>query len=332
MNILVNLPPTYFTAPAMRPIWRRLRPLGPVRFRSHDKHEEIARDLAWAEAVLMWSWPPPTRESLAGAPKLKFSGHIDLRRYSAEAMFERGIEVSVVKRCWSPAVSELALALVLACLRRTSNHHEAMWRGRETWLGVRDLPTQTNNERQLTGRTVGIVGFGAIGRRLAELLAPFQVKLFVHDPFVSPTTLEAAGAKTMPLLPMMREAEIVVIAAAANAGSKHLISRREIAALRKNAIFVNTARAALVDQNALITRLKKGDLYAALDVFDPEPLPKNSPLRRLPNVYMTPHRAGGVLESVQRAASMLVDEVTAFAAGQPRSHALSPAMVSSLDD
>jgi phosphoglycerate dehydrogenase-like enzyme len=332
MNILVNLPETYFTAPALRPIWRRLRSLGSVRFRSHDKPEQIARDLAWAEAVLMWSWPPPTRESLADATKLRFSGHIDLRRHSAEAMFERGIEVSVVKRCWSPAVAELALALVLACLRRTSNHHDAMWRGRETWLGVRDLPTQANHERQLTGRRVGIVGFGAIGRRLAELLAPFKVQLFVHDPFVSPAVLQAADARSVPLLSMMREADIVVIAAAANAGSKYLIGRREITALGKNAVFVNTARAALVDQTALIARLKKGDLYAALDVFDPEPLPKNSPLRRLPNVYMTPHRAGGVIESVQRAAAMLVDELTAFAAGRPRNHALTPEMVASLDD
>ena len=332
MNILVNLPEAYYRAPAMRPIWRKLRPLGPVRFRSHNTPEPMARDLAWAEAVLMWSWPPPTRESLVGAPKLRFSGHIDLRRYSAEAMFERGIEISVVKRCWSPAVSELALALILACLRRTSSHHAAMWRGQETWLGVGDLPGQTNNERQLTGRTVGIVGFGAIGRRLAELLAPFHVSLLVHDPFVPPAALEAAGARSVSLLQMMRASDVVVLAAAANSGSKHLIGRKEIAALPRNAVFVNTARAALVDQTALLGRLKKGDLYAALDVFDREPLPKNSPLRRLPNLYMTPHRAGGIVESVQRAATMLVDELTAFSKSQPRRHALTPEMVSSLDD
>ena len=331
MNILVNLPDPYYRASAMRPIWRKLRPLGTVRFRSHDKQETFAKDAAWADAILMWSWPAPSPESLTGAPNLRFSGHIDLRQSSARALFDKGVAVSVVKKCWSPAVSELALGLILASLRRTSNHHLAMWQGREKWLGVRDLPVQDPHERQLTGLSVGIVGFGAIGRRLAEFLAPFQVKLLVHDPFILPDVIATAGGTPVTISQMMRQAEVVVLAAAANSGTKHLIGAREIRAMRPGAVLVNTARAALVDQNALIKRLQGGNFYAALDVFDPEPLPKNSPLRRLPNAYLTPHRAGGILESVQRAATMLVEELLAFSENRPRAHALTPAMVSSLD-
>lgn len=331
MNILVNLPETYHDAPALRPIWRELKSLGKVRHRSHNRPDEIAPDLAWAEAVLMWSWPPPTAESLAQAPRLRFSGHIDLTQGSGKALLDRRIAVSVVKKCWSPAVSELALALILASLRRTSNHHAKMWRGEESWLGVTDLPIQSNNERQLEGRVVGIVGFGAIGRRLAELLAPFRVQLLVHDPFVAPASMVVARAEPVSIAQMVRTAEIIVLAAAANPGTRHLLGAKEIRALRKNAILVNTARAALVNEKALIARLRKGDLYAALDVFDTEPLAKDSPLRKLPNAYLTPHRAGGVLESVQRAARMLVDELKAFAADQPRKFALTREMISSLD-
>jgi phosphoglycerate dehydrogenase-like enzyme len=315
----------------MRPIWKGLRPFGAVRFRSHDRQEDIADDMKWAEAVLMWSWPPPTPESLKGAPKLVFSGHIDLTQGSARALLARGVQVSVVKRCWSPAVSEMALALILACLRRTTNHHVAMWRGEEKWLGVKDLPVQDVSERQLAGRTVGIVGFGAIGRRLAEFLAPFNIKLLVHDPYLPSSILAAAKADSCSMAQMCRRADIIVLAAAANSGSAHLLGAKEIRAMRENSILINTARAALVDQDALTARLEKGDMFAALDVFDAEPLPANSPLRKLSNVYLTPHRAGGILESVQRAGQMLVDDFIAFSEGRKRSYTLSPEMINSLD-
>lgn len=332
MNLLVNLPTPYHRAPALQPIWQKLEPLGPVRFRAHDASEAMAPDLRWAEAVLMWSWPAPTPETLADAPQLRFSGHIDVRQSSARALLDRGVAVSLVKRCWSPAVAEFALALMLATLRRTSTHHAAMRQGEETWLGVSDLPVQSPDERQLTGRVVGLVGFGAIGRRLAELLQPFHVQLLVHDPFVRAEAVAAAGARAVAIEEMVRESDFVVLAAAANAGTHHLIGSREIRALRPGAILVNTARAALVDQAALTERLRQGDLYAALDVYDQEPLPKDSPLRQLPNAYLTPHRAGGILESVQRAAQMLVDDVTAFATNQPRHYALTRDLLPALDD
>ena len=135
----------------------------------------------------------------------------------------------------------------------------------------------------------------------------------------------------MTISDLVRESEVVVLAAAANAGTLHLIGSPEIEAMRPGTVLVNTARAALVDQEALVRRLQQGDISAALDVFDQEPLPVDSPLRKLPNAYLTPHRGGGILESVQRAAQMLVDELAAFASGRPRAHALTPEMLVSLD-
>lgn len=104
--------------------------------------------------------------------------------------------------------------------------------------------------------------------------------------------------------------------------ARHLIGRHEINALRRNAVLVNVGRAWLVDTAALVKRLRKGDLIAMLDVFDKEPLAKNSPLRKLPNAYLTPHRAGGIVESVHRGLDMLVSDLEAFLDGREMTCAL----------
>jgi phosphoglycerate dehydrogenase-like enzyme len=94
---------------------------------------------------------------------------------------------------------------------------------------------------------------------------------------------------------------------------------------------VNVSRASLVNGGALLARLRRGDIYAALDVFDREPLPADSPLRSLPNVYLTPHRAGGIMESVVRLLDFLTEDLCAFASGSDRRHALTDALIPSLD-
>jgi len=330
VNVLVNLPAGFFATPCLKPALRRLSRVARLRKRSHNAAEEIAADLAWADAVIMWSWPALTPELLDGAPRLKFVGHIDVTQGAARVELARGMAVSVSRRGFSPAVAEMALALTLSTLRKVSDYHAAMRQGNESWVGrfPDDIPPE---ERQLTGRNVGIVGFGGIGRRLAELLAPFGCRLRVYDPFVAPETAARCGARRVPLLRLMRESEIVVLCAASNPGTRRLLGRTEIGALRPGALIVNVARAALVDTDALAARLRKGDICAAIDVFDNEPLPKDSPLRKLPNAYLSPHRAGGILESVERIVAWLVDDLEAHLAGRKRAHALTEEMIPGLD-
>jgi len=330
INLLVNLPSGFFTAPVLRPVFRRLSAVAVLRKRSHNAAAEIASDLRWADAVIMWSWPALTHELLDKAPRLAFSGQLDITQSAARVALERGLPVSVSRRAWSPAVAEMALALILAGLRRTSTFHAAMWAGKERW--VRKFPDDIDaDERQLTGRPVGIVGLGAVGQRLAELLAPFRCSLRACDPFLPADAAARFGVTRTPLRDLIRNSDVVVICAASNKGTRHLVGKREIAAFRRGAVLVNVARAALVDTQALLARLKKGDMYAALDVFDAEPLDPRSPLRRLPNVYLTPHRAGGVLASVERIITQLADDLEAHLAGQPRAHALTERMLPALD-
>ncbi|HEY3323618.1 MAG TPA: NAD(P)-dependent oxidoreductase [Planctomycetota bacterium] len=329
-NLLINLPPGFFASPATREALRRAKALCSVRKRSWNAPDEIRKDLQWADAVLMWSWPVFTDEMLDKAPRLKFSGNIDVSRHSAEIFLRRGLAVSTSRRAWAPAVAEMALGLTLSTLRKISACHLAMRAGKEKW--VQRFPDDVDpDERELTGRPVGIVGFGAVGRRYAELLAPFHCPISVYDPFLPPDAAARAGVQPVSLNALLKRSDVVTLCAASNAGTRHLLGKREITTLRQRAVLVNVARAALVDTSALIARLKQNDLYAAIDVFDREPLDPHAELRRLPNAFLTPHRAGGVLSSVTRTVAMLVDDLEAHLNGRPRAYALTASMLPGLD-
>jgi len=329
MRLLINLPPGFFTTPEFEPIFARLVN-HEVRRTSHNTADEIAPDLAWADAVIMWSWPTLTPELLDKAPQLRFAGLLDVTQKGARSLLDRHIPVSVGRSAFSPAVAEMALGLILNVLRRAGDYHTQMRTGSEPW--VRSFPDDIDPlERELTGRSVGIVGFGRVGRRLAELLAPFRCRLSVFDPHIPADALEAFGAEGVSLPTLIGRSDVVVLCAASNEGTSHLLGQAEIALLRPNALLVNVARAALVDTEALVRRLERGDLRAAIDVFDQEPLPADHPLRRLPNAYLTPHRAGGTMASVQRILNWLIDDLEAAQSGGQRHYPLVEGMIPSLD-
>ncbi|MBV9852893.1 MAG: hypothetical protein JO250_24810 [Armatimonadetes bacterium] len=330
MNILVNLPDAFFRSPGVASAFDRLARLGTVRTASHYTPDELLPDLPWAEAILMWAWPVWTDALLDAAPALKYSGHLDITQSGARVVLARGLPVSVSRGGWSPAVAEMALALILGLLRKTSDYHAQMRAGTERWS--RDQPGDVDPlERELTGRPVGLVGFGQVGRRLAELLAPFRCPLWVVDPFVPEEVIQAHHARRVGLDEMLQESDVVVLCAASNAGTRLLLGERELSRLRPDAVLVNVARAALVDTDALAARLRQGGLSAALDVFDREPLERDSALRALPNVHLTPHRAGGTLASFLRNLHWLADDLEAVWSGRERHYALTEQMLPSLD-
>ena len=315
IRLLVNLPPTFFTHPRLEGQFQRLRGMAEVRQTSHNILEEILPDLPWAQAVIMWAWPILDEEILAGLPELRFVGQINTMEKTARACLARGITLSEARRCWSPAVAEMALALILSGLRKISDYHAAMRQGKETW--VRQHPADIDPlERELSGLEVGIIGFGGIGQRLAQLLEPFGVRLSVYDPYLPAGVAEQFKVAQLPLIDLIRGSDVVVLAAANNPRNRHMIGEEEMAAFRKDAVLANVARSMLIDMEALQRRLEKGDLIALLDVFDKEPLEADSPLRGIPNAYLTPHRAGGLLSSVERGLTMLVDDLEAYLEGR----------------
>lgn len=330
LHILINLPAGFFSQPELNPVFDRLSQWGTLRKTSHNTLEEIRGDLQWAEVVIMWAWPVIDEETLEKCPQLRFIGFLDVGQAMARTLLKKGIPISNSRGGFSPAVAEMALGLTLSLLRKISDFHSQMRLGNEPW--VARFPEDIDpTERELTGRSVGIIGFGGVGRRLAELLAPFRCELRVVDPYVPQEILDKAGAKRVELAELIRNSEITIVCAASNPGSKKMIGADEIALLRPNALFINVARSALVDMPALIQRLEKKDLFAALDVFDQEPLPPNDPLRKIPNLYLTPHRAGGLISSVERIMEWLANDLQAVLEDKPRRYALTEKMISSLD-
>lgn len=330
-KILVNFPPSFFTQPELKKSMSRLGKQGTLRKRSYNTPEEIIGDLTWADAVIMWSWPVFDTTLLRQAGGLRFLGQINTTGTTAKACLEMGIAHSEARHCWSPAVAEMALTLLLAGLRKSSMFHMQMKSGKEPW--VNDFPADIDSgERQLSGRSVGIVGFGAIGQRLAQLLEPFGIDLKIHDPFVPDAVCAKYRAKKVTVANLMKSSDVIVLCAANTDNARHVVGKKEIASMRKDAVLVNVGRSMLVDMPALVERLKKGELIAMLDVFDKEPLEKNSVLRKLPNAFLTPHRAGGIIASVERALDMLIGDLEANSAGNPLKYQVKKAMLPCFPD
>lgn len=319
-NILVSLGGSFYRSNFLKPHFARLAQLGNV-CPIHDA-EQFGRELLRADAWLGSGWPEPSLEMLKYAPRLRWSGHLNLTFDGAMALLDQGVAVSEARHCWSLAVAEMALGLILAGLRKSSDYHAAMRRGNEVWPFF-DFPAQLDpRERELTGRPVGLIGFGGIGRRLAELLGPFRTPLYVHDPFVHDEIIELYGATRLSLMELINSSDVVVLCAANTHDARHLMGRDEIEALRRDAVLVNVGRSWLLDTAALVDRLKRGDVVAMLDVFDTEPLEQGSVLRTLPNAYLTPHRAGGLVESVRRGMDMLTLDLEAHLGGVPMRYGL----------
>ena len=133
-RVLINLPAGFFESELLKTRFDKLKESYYVRTTSHDTHEQIREDLEWAQAVLMWSWPVFGPEEFDLAKDLEFIAQINTTITTASEALKRGIPMSEARHCWSPAVSEMALTLILAGLRRTSTHHMKMKKGTEEWV------------------------------------------------------------------------------------------------------------------------------------------------------------------------------------------------------
>jgi D-3-phosphoglycerate dehydrogenase / 2-oxoglutarate reductase len=165
---------------------------------------------------------------------------------------------------------------------------------------------------ELAGRTCGLIGFGGVGRAFAPIALGFGMRLLVHDPYVDVTVMQEIGAETAALDDVLRHSDIVVLAARLTAETRGMIGARELALLRRDAIFVNPARAELVDGAALRGALARHALGGAvIDVFSPEPLLAGDPLLTMDNVLLTPHIAGATRNASIRGAEVVCRRVVA---------------------
>ena len=194
----------------------------------------------------------------------------------------------------SYAVSEHAIMLMLAVYRQLTDLDRLVKSGK--WKSSKLGQEQ---EHEVAGKTIGIIGLGMIGKTLARRLSGFEVTLLYHDP-VRPTPDEEArlNVKYCGLDDLLRESDIVTLHAPADATTHHMICDRTLGLMKRDAILINCARGELVDEPALYRALKERRIAAAgLDTFDPEPPKPDNPFFQLPNVVLTPHAAGPTWES-----------------------------------
>jgi phosphoglycerate dehydrogenase-like enzyme len=209
-------------------------------------------------------------------------------------------------------VAELTLLLILLTLRQV-HRLDRMFKQGEPWSTMRALPIG----QELAGQRVGVVGAGYTGRQVISRLRALGADLWVYDPFLSAQKAETLGVHSAPLDDLFAHCSIVTMQAPPTEETYHMVGAKQLALLRDDAIFVNTARSHLVDEQALLAELQSGRIQAALDVFDQEPLPEDSPFRQLDNVVLTPHIAGASRQARLRQGDFMVDEVRRFFAAQP---------------
>jgi len=201
------------------------------------------------------------------------------------------------------AVAEFTVGLIIAEARNIARGHAALKQHR--WQ--RDY-ANTGRIPELGGRTVGLVGFGAIGQAVARLLAAFGMRVLAYDPHVARALAESLGVALVGLDDLLRRSDFVSLHAAATPETTGLINGARLALLSPHAYLINTSRAALVDEPALIDALQHRRLAgAALDVFEVEPLPADHPFLQLDNVTLTPHMAGGSDDAFRRSPALLYD-------------------------
>ncbi len=169
----------------------------------------------------------------------------------------------------------------------------------------------------LRGQTVGLVGWGHIARRFAELLRPFECHLLVASEHADEGELSRLGARRASVGEVFAGAKVVSLHKGLTERNRGFIGASLLAALPRGSVFVNTARAALVDEKALVDRARRGDVVLALDVFHQEPLPRRHPLRSLPNVILSPHNASSTPECARRVGEQALQILRDWADGRP---------------
>jgi phosphoglycerate dehydrogenase-like enzyme len=262
---------------------------------------------------------------LHSANRLKIVGELEGDRFAnridTEACAERGIRVVDTTHGSSLPVAEWALGMMLIGLRNAGAQYRRLIAHEEYQRSMDDPGFRLG---ELTGRTVGILGLGHIGRRLIELLQPFHCRILVHDPYVSKEVALAMGVQLTSLDHALADPDVVVCCAPLTPRTQGMLRARELDLLKPDCVFVNVSRGAIVDSEALIARAARGDIRVSLDVFDPEPIPAASPIRDLPNVFLSPHIAGVTAACRPRFFSFMVDELERFFGGHETMFDITP--------
>jgi phosphoglycerate dehydrogenase-like enzyme len=273
--------------------------------------EQMAAGLAAADICISgWSTPQIDRSMLTRSP-LKLICNIGNMKGSLHRdIFETDVKVSSSQGGFTQSVAEACLMLLMMSFRNTYRFMHLLKTNTYRWKEDREPG------RSIHGKTIGVLGYGTIAKELIRLLRSFDAEIVVCDDYCSEEEGLREGFRVMALEPFLQSCDAVCIHHSLTANTYHLLDEPRLRMMKDNAIIVNTARGAIIDEQALIAELKQGRLFAALDVYEQEPIPSDSPLRLLPNTIITPHISGFTYECRQGMVDAAVEDIRRFIQGE----------------
>ncbi|WP_116317170.1 MULTISPECIES: hydroxyacid dehydrogenase [unclassified Cupriavidus] len=272
-----------------------------------DRRAELLDALPDAQALIVRNRTQVDAALLAGAPSLRVVGRlgVGLDNIDVDACRERGIRVIPAAGANARSVAEYVVITAASLLRGAYGSSAQVAAGQ--WPRAR-----LSEGREALGKTLGLIGFGDIGRQAAALAQAFGMQVVAFDPMLAADdpVWARTGVRSLALDPLLAQADAVSLHVPLVAATRHLLDTQRIAGMKRGAVLINTARGGVVDEAALAQALRDGHLGgAALDVFECEPLPAGSVLADVPNLMLTPHIGGVTQEANARVSMMIAQQV-----------------------
>lgn len=275
---------------------------------------ELDTDLLGSARYILGQ-PPLNLETLERMESLRCIFNVEsnlLNNMPYDYLFRTGVHVVTTGAVFAHPVAEMGLAMALNLARDVIDADVAFRQGEELWGG-----DGNTNSRLLTGSKIGIIGFGDLGRALADVLSGFRADIAVYDPWLPASMLEEAGVRSASLDEVLETCETVFVVAAVTSENKGFLDANAFASMRKGAAFILLSRADVVDFDDLMAAVASGHIVAASDVFPQEPLAADHPVRSLKGFIRSAHRAGALDIAFKRMGDMVLDDMDLLDRGLP---------------
>lgn len=299
--------------------WQGFEELGEVTVydrTSYTDKQEIIERIGDAEAILT-NKTPITADVLKACPQLTYIGVLatGYNVVDLAAAKEQGITVTNIPSYSTNAVAQATFALLLEVTNQVGHHNRSVHQG--DWQTSKDFSYWQTPLMELAGKTIGLIGYGAIAQAVATIAHAFQLKVIYFNR--RPKSAQADWAKQVSLAELYQEADIISLHVPQFPETEKMIDRTALAQMKSSAILINTARGGLIDEAAVAEALQTGQIAAlAADVVSKEPIAADNPLLQAPNCYLTPHIAWAPVETRRRLMGIAVANLSGFKAGTPQ--------------
>ena len=303
----------------------KLRELGEVVINPGEPSiENVKATIKDADiAITSWGNPLMTEEILNECPNLKLLMHAagSVKPVVTDELWDRGIRVCASTKPLGMGVAETSLAFAIAACKNFFELNDIIHNG----------GYELRNVKEFYELTVGVVSAGYVGRHMIKLLQNFGVDVLLYDPYVTEEQAAEMGCTKAELNELLEKSDVVSLHAPSIPATNHMINADTLKLMKKDAVLINTSRGSVIDEKALYEHMAAGNLkYACLDVYDPEPIEVDNPLRTLKNVIMTPHIAGLAANGKLRIGAHSAEQIEHFIKGEPMECEVTKAMLDTI--